>query len=199
MIILVIFNLFTRCSQNSEVKGRNTALEDWIPWPDIDGLQSTNLPNKNASNPLSDTANSANANTSERASSSSVSNNPLKGLSQESALKCKQIHDMGFPLERLGKACKSLGDDDQQMINYCLLVDKLMEDSAIMKIKKSTSNYSSTVEDVVLMHSLDESKSRKHLESFSRLAEFGFETSKTHKALIECSFDHEKALEQLLK
>ena len=123
MIILIIFNLFTRCSQNSEVKGRNTALEDWIPWPDIDGLQSTNLPNKNASNPLSDTANSANANTSERASSSSLSNNPLKGLSQESALKCKQLHDMGFPLERLGKACKSLGDDDQQMINYCLLVD----------------------------------------------------------------------------
>ena len=88
------------------------------------------LPNKNASNPLSDTANSANANTSDRASSSSVSNNPLKGLSQESALKCKQLHDMGFPLERLGKACKSLGDDDQQMINgafqmisfVCLLI-----------------------------------------------------------------------------
>ena len=107
---------------------------------------------------------------------------------------------MGFPIDRLAKACKVLGNDDQQLINYCLQVDKLVEEPIRACSKSAVPNYSSLVEDVVLLQSMDESKIRKHLESFCRLSEFGFEPpSKIHDALMECDFDYEKALERMLK
>ena len=106
---------------------------------------------------------------------------------------------MGFPLERLGKACRAIGNDEQKLINYCLFVDKVLEDSSISH-RKLGSNGSDVVEDVVLIHSSDEAKIKKHLEAFGRLIEFGFEPpSKIHTALTECDLDYEKALEQMLK
>ena len=157
--------------------------------------------NKDASTKISTITESSTVGSNRRSDlpPSSLSN-LLEGLSKEGSDKCKQIHDMGFPLERLAKACKALGDDDQLMINYCLLVDKLLEVPIKTLSKSSAADYSSVVEDVVLMHSSDESKIQKHLESFGRLAEFGFEPpSKIHTALIECDLAYEKALEQMLK
>ena len=169
------------------LKGRQSAFDEWIPWPDIDGLPSTsgNTSIDKVHGPAKLTKNTL--------------YNPLEGLSQESSAKCKQLHDMGFPLDRLAKASKAIGNDDQQMINYCLLVDKILEDPRI-ETKHVEPNYGYVVEDVVLMHSLDETKILKHLESFRRLEEFGFEPpSKIHNALVECDLDYEKALEQMLK
>lgn len=124
---------------------------------------------------------------------------PLEGLSNESIEKCKQLHDMGFPLERLGKVCRAIGDDEQKLINYCLFVDKILEDSMISN-KTLGPNPSVVVEDVVLIHPSDETKIKKHLEAFGRLIEFGFEPpSKIHKALTECDLNYQKALEQMLK
>ena len=175
--------------------------DDWIPWPDIDGL--TSSPKAEATTEVPHRTIFTSVGSQLRSSSTPPSkslSNPLEGLSKESSTKCKQIHDMGFPLGRLAKACKSLGNDDQQMINYCLLVDKLVEEPVMACSKSSVSNYSSVVEDVVLLHSMDESRIQKHLEAFARLAEFGFEPpSKVHDALIKCDLDYEKALEQILK
>ena len=161
-------------------QGRQTALDDWIPWPDIDGLPSSSQqkPSSQSSQPRID---------------------PLEGLSNESIEKCKQLHDMGFPLERLGKVCRAIGDDVQKLINYCLFVDKILEDSTVSN-KTLGPNPSVVVEDVVLIHPSDETKIKKHLEAFGRLTEFGFEPpSKIHTALTECDLNYEKALEQMLK
>ena len=79
------------------------------------------------------------------------------------------------PLAGKGLSCKSIQIDNQPQ-----------------DIK-----YSDVVEDVVLIHSSDETKIKKHLEAFGRLIEFGFEPpSKIHTALTECDLDYEKALEQ---
>ena len=179
-------------------KGRHSTFDDWIPWPDIDGLPS--------STPTSSLSHEHGKREFSTASSNHIPsattipfNNPLEGLSHESSAKCKQLHDMGFPLDRLAKACKAIGNDDQQMINYCLLVDKILEDPTLAA-KNPEASYRHVVEDVVLMHSLQEPKIYKHLESFRRLAEFGFEPpSKIHNSLVECDLDYEKALEQMLK
>ena len=196
---LEIYNVFIYFSKKHNVnKGRHSTFDDWIPWPDIDGLPSTpaNSSLTQEHGPRDITTASSNP----RPSPATIPlNNPLEGLSQESSAKCKQLHDMGFPLDRLAKACKSIGDDDQQMINYCLLVDKILEDPMVAA-KHPEASYRHVVEDVVLMHSLEDTKIRKHLESYGRLAEFGFEPpSKIHSALVECDLDYEKALEQMLK
>ena len=40
---------------------------------------------------------------------------------------CRQIHAMGFPAERVVRTCKTLGEDSQKIIHFCLLVDQLVE------------------------------------------------------------------------
>ena len=44
----------------------------------------------------------------------------------------------------------------------------------------------------------DEAVCRAHLQSFSQLAEIGFPSKDVHEALIQHSFDHQKALDQLI-
>ena len=44
----------------------------------------------------------------------------------------------------------------------------------------------------------DEAVCRTHLQSFSQLAEIGFPSKDVHEALIQHSFDHQKALDQLI-
>ena len=97
---------------------------------------------------------------------------------------------MGFPLARVTKVCRTLGDDEQQIINFCLIVDKFVE---------SESFDAEPAEHALLLHSVNEEKARKHLEVFKRLAEFGFESEKIHFALIQNDLDYEKTVESLLK
>ena len=113
----------------------------------------------------------------------------LANLSDESVKKCQRLADMGFPLARVAKICRALGDDEQQMINFCLLVDKLHEEKH---------GDPGDIEDVLLLHSVDESRARKHLESFVRLADFGFAKRKIHDALTAANLDYNKAVEKLL-
>ena len=54
-------------------------------------------------------------------------------------------------------------------------------------------------EDVVMLHNADEEVCRKHLRSFQQIAEIGFPSRDVHQALIASSFDHQKALDQLIR
>ena len=40
---------------------------------------------------------------------------------------CRQIHAMGFPAKRVVRTCQALGEDSQQIIHFCLLVDQFVE------------------------------------------------------------------------
>ena len=53
-------------------------------------------------------------------------------------------------------------------------------------------------EEVAMLHNAEEDVCRKHLKSFQQLAEIGFPSKDVHQALIASSFDHQKALEQLI-
>jgi hypothetical protein len=146
-------------------------LDDWIPWPDLDSSLGPEVPSRptviRGASPLAD----------------------LAPASQEI---CRQISEMGFPLDRVASGCKSLGDDRQKLINFCLLVDKLANDS----VERFSA---SEVEYVVPIHNLDEDASKKHLRAFQKLQELGFERVSIHNALISVRMDHDKALEKLLK
>ena len=50
----------------------------------------------------------------------------------------------------------------------------------------------------IFLPSGDEAVCRTHLQSFSQLAEIGFPSKDVHEALIQHSFDHQKALDQLI-
>jgi len=150
----------------------NNVLDDWIPWPDI-GQKSSK-----SSSAAVDTA----------ALASSI----LSDLSPASQAICKQISEMGFNLSRVAKGCKSLGDDRQKLINYCLMVDKLLSNEG----NKFSPD---EVEYVIPMHNLDEESSKKHLRAFHKLEELGFPREAIHSALIDTKLDHDKALEKLLK
>ena len=53
-------------------------------------------------------------------------------------------------------------------------------------------------EEVAMLHNAEEDVCRKHLNSFQQLAEIGFPSKDVYQALIASSFDHQKALEQLI-
>ena len=54
-------------------------------------------------------------------------------------------------------------------------------------------------EDVSVLHNAEEDVCRKHLRSFQQIAEIGFPSKDVHQALIAASFDHQKALDQLIR
>ena len=54
-------------------------------------------------------------------------------------------------------------------------------------------------EEVAMLHNAQEDVCRTHLRSFQQLAEIGFPSKDVHEALIASSFDHQKALEQLIR
>jgi len=140
-------------------------VSEWIPWPDLDG------PPKPQSSQL---------------------DVDFENLSEDSVKKCKKLADMGFDLRRVVKVCKGLGDDEQQMINFCLLVDK-------MKAGELGRAESGDIEDAILLHSVNEEQSRKHMEEFLKLVDFGFPKRKIHDALIQTNLDHAKAVEKLME
>jgi len=144
-----------------------TGLENWTPWPKLDQKHQDGMTER--SRPVDDES-------------------CLKGLSGDEAKMCRQLHEMGFPLPRLVKGCQAVGKDSQKLINFCLVVDRLVDEG--FAIPDS--------EEVAMLHNADEEVCRKHLQSFQQLAEIGFPSKDVHQALIACSFDHQKALEQLI-
>ena len=54
-------------------------------------------------------------------------------------------------------------------------------------------------EEVTMLHNAEEEICRKHLRSFQQIAEIGFPNKDVHQALIASSFDHQKALDQLIR
>jgi len=143
-----------------------TGLENWTPWPKLDQKQQGGT--KQMTSPVDESC--------------------LTGLSSDEVKACRQLHEMGFPLSRLAKGCQAVGGDSQKLINFCLVVDRLVDEG--FAIPDS--------EEVAMLHNADEEVCRKHLRSFQQLAEIGFPNKDVHQALIASSFDHQKALEQLI-
>jgi len=144
-----------------------TGLENWTPWPKLDQKNQGGITER--SKPVEDES-------------------CLIGISVDEARMCRQLHEMGFPLSRLVKGCQAVGNDSQKLINFCLVVDRLVDEG--FSIPDS--------EEVAMLHNADEEVCRKHLKSFQQLAEIGFPSKDVHQALIASSFDHQKALEQLI-
>eukprot|EP00090_Calanus_glacialis_P003147 TRINITY_DN12280_c0_g1_i1.p1 TRINITY_DN12280_c0_g1~~TRINITY_DN12280_c0_g1_i1.p1 ORF type:complete len:665 (-),score=226.72 TRINITY_DN12280_c0_g1_i1:129-2123(-) len=145
-----------------------TGLENWTPWPTLDQEQGPPTKQKSVEVVVDDSC--------------------LKMLVDEEANLCRQLHEMGFPLSRLAKGCQAVGANSQKLINFCLVVDRLVDEGF------STADS----EEVAMLHNADEDVCRKHLKSFQQLAEIGFPSKDVHQALIASSFDHQKALEQLI-
>jgi len=97
---------------------------------------------------------------------------------------------MGFPLKRLIFGCKKLGDSQDLLIKFCLLVEKIGEKNSFPL---------DAVEKALLAHNLDEKKAVEHLTLYSKMTEFGFDEENIHSALISCELDYEKSLEKLLE
>jgi len=150
-----------------------SGLEDWVPWPKIGGAEDSPAIAKGEAR-AEDRTNSLIAD---------------EDLSEADRRLCGQLAEMGFPRSRLVKAARCFGGDSQKLINYCVLVDKLVDEGW----------KESDILDIALLHQSDEMNSRKHLEGFRKLGEFGFESQAIHRALIESGQDYQKALEQLIK
>jgi len=146
-----------------------TGLENWTPWPQLD--------QENASS-----ASLVNGN-------DSADTKCLDGLSSEDKQMCRQLHEMGFPLARLAKGVTAVGANSQKLINFCLVVDRLVDEGFNVE----------ACEDVAMLHNADEEVCRKHLRSYQQIAEIGFPSREVHQALIASSFDHQKALDQLIR
>jgi len=146
-----------------------SGLENWTPWPTLDQTQAQQA-QVIKQKPLV------------------VDDSCLKMLVDDEANLCRQLHEMGFPLSRLAKGCQAVGANSQKLINFCLVVDRLVDEGF------STAD----CEEVAMLHNADEDVCRKHLKSFQQLAEIGFPSKDVHQALIASSFDHQKALEQLI-
>eukprot|EP00092_Neocalanus_flemingeri_P107397 GFUD01137842.1.p1 GENE.GFUD01137842.1~~GFUD01137842.1.p1 ORF type:complete len:698 (+),score=190.83 GFUD01137842.1:270-2096(+) len=145
-----------------------TGLENWVPWPMLDQEQSKAPPKQK---------------------SVEVDDSCLNNLMDDEANICRQLHEMGFPLPRLAKGCQAVGSNSQKLINFCLVVDRLVDEG--FSIADS--------EEVAVLHNAQEDVCRTHLKSFQQLAEIGFPSKDVHEALIASSFDHQKALEQLIR
>jgi len=145
-----------------------TGLENWVPWPKLEQEQANGLV---------------------KPKSVEVDESCLNDLVDDEANMCRQLHEMGFPLPRLAKGCQAVGSNSQKLINFCLVVDRLVDEG--FSVADS--------EDVAMLHNAQEEVCRTHLKSFQQLAEIGFPSKDVHEALIASSFDHQKALEQLIR
>jgi hypothetical protein len=90
-----------------------TGLENWTPWPTLDQEESPQgQPTKQKSVEVV------------------VDDSCLKNLVDDEAKICRQLHEMGFPLSRLAKGCQAVGANSQKLINFCLVVDRLVRNSS---------------------------------------------------------------------
>ena len=83
-----------------------TGLENWTPWPELDQEQTPEPAAKEVA--------------------ATVDESCLKDLLDDEANMCRQLHEMGFPLSRLAKGCQAVGGNSQKLINFCLVVDRLV-------------------------------------------------------------------------
>lgn len=150
---------------NSRPQSRGpTGLENWVPWPKLEGEAA------------------------KTSGTGIVDDSCLADLMDDEANSCRLLHEMGFPLSRLAKGCQAVGSNHQKLINFCLVVDRLVEEG-YPELEASH---------VAMLHNADEAMCRTHLQSFSHIAEIGFPSKDVHEALIQHSFDHQKALDQLI-
>lgn len=156
-------------------------MEDWVPWPDIgQGATAAKAPTPTLQEP-----------------------DHMAVLATEAQRQlCRQVHEMGFPLDRVVRTCLALKaaedpDGGQRIINFCLLVDKVSE--ALKRDGGGVVVDEKEVEHTLLAKSLEVDPSLRHLRAFRRLKDLGFDSRAIHDALAQCGGDHDKALETLLK
>ena len=110
------------------------------------------------------------------------------------------------------RTCKALGEDSQQIIHFCLLVDQFVETEkfpeeevsrrpSILILENIQFNAHSyiKVEHVLHMKNMEEDETRKHLRAFVQLRDLGFARNDIHDALVHTDTSHDKALEHLLR
>ena len=99
-----------RKSPGSRPGSRGPAgLENWTPWPQLEPQAETSLTNGGQQGGWEDAS-------------------CLADLPPDQACLCRQLQEMGFPLTRLATGCKAVGPDSQKLINFCLVVDRWVED-----------------------------------------------------------------------
>ena len=97
-------------------------LEDWIPWPDLDAASSAGQ--------------AAPAAAAVAANAKSKEPSPLDALESDNDKNvCRQIADMGFPLDRTVRACGRLGPDSGKIINFCLTVASYVESERLPELE----------------------------------------------------------------
>ena len=143
-------------------------IKDWVPWPDLDEKKEPVMAEEEE--------------------------DPFESLAKESDRQvCRQLSDMGFPSSRVIWACKELDADSQKIINFCLLVDKFLDQQNLSADREEEAM------EALKRHSMNEDKARNHLKVFGRLKDLGFSAKSIHEALVACDLDHDKSLEHLLK
>jgi hypothetical protein len=78
----------------------------------------------------------------------------------------RQVADMGFPAERVVRACQALGccsDGGARAIHFCLVAGKLADGG----------HEAEEVERALVEYDLDETKARTHLEAFTKIRDLG--------------------------
>ena len=144
----------------------STGMENWSPWPDLDPSSSSSV---NGVTAVEET-------------------DALDGLDAASVEVCRQLHEMGFPLSRLAVGVNSVGKDTQKLINFCLVVDQLVEGG----------HEAEAAEKAASLHDADVEASKKHLDTFRKLCDFGFASKDIHEALVQQKGDYNAALELLI-
>ncbi|XP_059478899.1 ubiquitin-associated protein 1 [Neocloeon triangulifer] len=151
----------------------STGLENWKPWPDLDSPAET--PSGDSPPPAAPVVTRAAGNTLER-------------LNPEAQKLARQISEMGFPVAKVVRACKIIGEDHKKVVDFLLQVQAL-EEKGFPDTK---------VEYVLGTLKLDEQRAQQFLPVFVQLVDLGFAEEKVSAALIQSGCDRDKALDALL-
>jgi ubiquitin-associated protein 1 len=135
--------------------------------------------------------------------------NPFDQLPPSAQRQAKQISEMGFPVAKVVRACKLIGEDQKQASvlfhaskpqvlerNLCgfQVVDFLLRVQAL----EEKGFPDSRVEYVLGTLKMDEEKAHQFLPVFVQLVDLGFTEDKVSEALLQAGCDRDKALDVLL-
>eukprot|EP00096_Caligus_rogercresseyi_P011071 TRINITY_DN4244_c0_g1_i1.p1 TRINITY_DN4244_c0_g1~~TRINITY_DN4244_c0_g1_i1.p1 ORF type:complete len:394 (+),score=75.43 TRINITY_DN4244_c0_g1_i1:148-1182(+) len=117
------------------------------------------------------------------------SSEPFSDLSDSDKAFCQGLSEIGFPSSRLSKGVKALGQNSEQMINFCLIVDELSSKTFEVEC----------LEDIVLLTEVKEKEAQETLDLFIEVKELGFPSSDILTALRKAGTSKDDVLKFLLK
>ncbi|KAF4533041.1 hypothetical protein B566_EDAN000735 [Ephemera danica] len=152
----------------------STGLENWKPWPELDSPvpPEPQQPPKPVVPPKL----------------KRPPPDPIARLPEAVQQLARQLNEMGFPLDRVARACETVGQDHKKVLDYLLQVQTFEEKGFPV----------SQVEFAIGKLSLDEPKALKFLPALGQLVDLGFSEEQASTALLKTNFDRDKALDTLL-